>query len=258
MVQFYSTILSNSSIAKDFYKLIFSWNNSIPVPGPGQFLTIRVTDTTVPLLRRPFAFSGYTDSLNAASIIYQKRGIATELLAGKSPGEKLDIIGPLGNCFIVDTNIKRIIAIAGGIGLGPMVFVTEYFKNRDLDIIFIFGCRYKVYILHSSLFSSVTPVICTDNGSAGFHGTPVDYLRTFDKSIFSESILFACGPHPMLNGCHEFALEYNFPCMVSMEQIMACGVGACMGCCVKSVKDTGFARVCSDGAIFNSRDILWT
>jgi len=103
-----------------------------------------------------------------------------------------------------------------------------------------------------------TTLICTDDGTMGFHGHPVKYIKTLDKKILQHTVLYACGPKPMLVGCNNLAEKYNMECWVAMEQVMACGVGACMGCAIRVNGDKQYARVCTDGPVFRSRDIVWT
>lgn len=258
MKHFFPKIYFNKPISKDFYLIVFDWNYDESAPLPGQFLTIRVSENSVPLIRRPFAFSGYDKNKHRASIIYQKRGPATEILAGKKPKEALDIIGPIGNVFKIDRITETYIIIAGGIGLGPMIYLANYLKDIGKRVIFIFGARNKSFIPQKNIFGSIMPVICTDDGSEGFKGTTIDYLISLNGSNIKNTTIIACGPLLMLKGCHEYAQNHNLQCLVSMEQVMACGVGACMGCAIKIVQEPGYVRVCSEGPVFNSGDIVWS
>jgi dihydroorotate dehydrogenase electron transfer subunit len=258
VIQTISKVINNKQISNKFYQIDFEWKKENSIPLPGQFLTVRVANTTAPLLRRPFAFSGYNSSENTASFIYLKRGLGTEILTSKSTGDTLDLIGPLGNSTVQDESVNDYVIVAGGIGLGPMLFTAKYLQKLGREVLFILGYQDKADIPNSDSIKHVTPVLCTDNGSEGFKGTTVDYLRVMDKMIIENVIIIACGPLPMLKGCHEIAQNHNLECRVSMEQIIACGVGACMGCVIKIVKEPGFARVCEEGPTFNSRDIKWT
>jgi dihydroorotate dehydrogenase electron transfer subunit len=255
MTHFSTTILSNLPVAADFFELRFAWPVSLPSPLPGQFVTIRVSLSTVPLLRRPFAISSYERESGSAAIIYQKRGTATELLTAKAPGDPLDLIGPLGSSFTLPPTGARCIILAGGIGLGPMLFLGRSLRP---PVKFIFGCRTRAHLPQESAFTPLTPIICTDDGSSGFKGTAIDYLRTLSLDGNEPAALFGCGPTPMLKALHDFSLERGWPCQVSIEQVMACGVGACMGCVVPVVGPPGYARVCTEGPVFASKDLLWT
>ncbi len=254
MKQLQSSILSNSQISADFFELSFSWDPEAGVPLPGQFLTIRVSQDSVPLLRRPFAFSGYDEKAGTASIIYQKRGRATQILTGKQAGETLDVIGPLGKPFPVPEQKKSSFLVAGGVGLGPVLFLATYLKARDWPVAFVFGCRTASFVPDSDAFNKADPVICTDDGSAGFKGTSVQYLEQGGK-VNADSLLYGCGPNPMLKALSGLAEAKGAQVWVSVEQVMACGVGACMGCVVKTT--SGFQRACKEGPVFDGRDIVW-
>jgi dihydroorotate dehydrogenase electron transfer subunit len=258
MRQFTAPILHNESIAEACYEICFRWSDSVPSPVPGQFVTIRVSDTTVPLLRRPFALSSVDPRTADVSIIYQKRGTATQLLSAKRAGETLDLIGPLGNGFDRANRSKHSLVIAGGIGVGPMLFWASWLREHSAECTFLFGCRTKTCIPRCVSFDAVDPVICTDDGSEGYAGTPLDYIRNEISGAQPDIHLYACGPTPMLKGCFEYAQSIGAPCTVSMEQVMACGVGACMGCAVKLAGDAGYARVCTDGPVFNAKDLAWS
>lgn len=258
MKHFTATIQTQEQIAKDYYCMVFTWEKNEESPLPGRFVTIRVSDTTTPLLRRPFAFSGYNSGKEEAAIIYQKRGVGTEILSGKQKDDTLDILGPIGNLFTIEQAADTCIIVAGGIGLGPMIFWAEHCRAMGKRVLLIFGARSEASIPKKGVVIAPDSVICTDDGSEGFRGTTVDYLYSLKKKDITKASLFACGPMLMMKGCHEFALKNSIQCQVSMEQIMACGVGACMGCAVKTRKETMFARVCCEGPVFNSRDVIWT
>lgn len=253
MQQFSAKIFSNSKISSCFNEIVFSWEPDT-TPLPGQFITIRATNGTSPLLRRPFAVSGFDKSQKRCSVIYQKRGPATNLLSEKFSGQKLDIVGPLGNSF-PQTQTKQSILVAGGTGVGPILFLCSELKKANRSFTAVFGARTAELIPNNQFFKD-NFVICTDDGTCGFRGTTTDYLKTISENIANAAI-FACGPKPMLKSCHEFALSNNIGCNVCVEQIMACGVGACMGCAVKIVKEPFFARACKEGPVFNSTEIDW-
>jgi len=238
--------------------MAFSWNEEAQTPVPGQFCTIRVAQTSAPLLRRPFAFSGFDPSDKTASIIFRKVGVSTEILAGKQCGESLDVIGPLGNSFPAFGESGKKILVAGGTGLGPIFFLRRLVREQKAGSLMVTGYASKSRVPDVVDSSDDNAVVCTEDGSIGFRGTVVDYLRTLPDDFFRETTLFCCGPWGMLEACHNFALERRCECFVSLEQVMACGVGACMGCAVKIRGATPFARVCCEGPVFNSKAILWT
>jgi dihydroorotate dehydrogenase electron transfer subunit len=276
-----TNVIENIEIARDFYRLRFFWDKNWGRPQAGNFCEIKVNNLSAPLLRRPFAFSDFNEKENFAEIIYQKRGTATEVLSlkksikstfdsidnqsgGADDGflvsfeddfaiEKILIIAPLGNSFYYTPDIadkKRIFAVAGGIGLGPILFAA---KTSPFPLELIAGFRNGDFVPDSDIFRGINTRVCTDDGSDGFRGNVIDYLSATD--IGGDDLIIACGPTPMLKALHNFAVVNNIACKVSMEEMMACGVGACMGCVVETVD--GMKRVCREGPVFASRELKW-
>jgi dihydroorotate dehydrogenase electron transfer subunit len=252
MKQFTAEILNNSILSAEFFEIKFTWNKVAGAPLPGQFFTVRVSGNTAPLLRRPFAFSAFDKKKGTASMIFQKRGRGTEILAVMETGEPLDIIGPLGKPFPMPDKKQKALLVAGGIGLGPVLFLASRLNGAKLVV----GCRTKNLIPTSSTFAGLKPAVCTDDGSTGFKGTAGDYLKSIEQTVTGDTVIYACGPLPMLKACHELARRRGAQCFVSIEQVMACGVGACLGCAVKAV-DGGYKRACTEGPVFNSRELKW-
>ncbi|MBN2618925.1 MAG: dihydroorotate dehydrogenase electron transfer subunit [Spirochaetales bacterium] len=250
MIQKQCKVISNKLIAKDYYELVFNWESSFN-PKPGQFLTLRPQG--LPLLRRPFAFSSFKD--NRAAIIYKTVGKATKGFSSLTEKDSISILGPLGSGF--DLPKKRPVLIAGGIGLGPMLFTAIDFAERGLSPILVIGARDKSFIPKLELGKGVEVVIATDDGSLGFKGNVTQCLKTEYNNILNNCEILCCGPHIMLKACHELALEYDIECQVSMEEMMACAVGACYGCVVETTHQEKYKRVCKDGPVFNSREIVW-
>ncbi len=260
MKNFKSTILSQRSIAKGYMEMSFLWPEECETPRPGQFLTIRIQKQPVPLLRRPFALSGFNRESRTASIIYQIRGTGTEILSDLSEGSDLDVLSPLGNSFTFPTVGEKPLLIAGGIGLGPILFFARELDQAGQKPVLIFGCRDRSLIPDLAPLKNGRIQFCTDDGSEGFHGTSVDYMNSLESSELEGARIYSCGPAPMLKACHNFAIERELPCETAMEEMMACGVGACMGCVVELAEDQDrqYARVCKDGPVFQSRMIKWT
>lgn len=253
---------SNRTIAQDYYRMRFEWSNDSEEPAPGQFVSIKSFGTTDLVLRRPFAFSAFDPRASSAEIIYQKRGKATTMLAGRAPGEAIDLIAPLGNCFPVPQGEKPLL-VGGGVGLGPILFFGNWLAARGFDPTVVLGFRNRSFVpdlLDKRADVAFTPVICTDDGSRGFHGTTVDWLLDAagrEPERFAGCVVHACGPNPMMSACSRFCEARGLRCFVSMEQIMGCGVGACIGCAIPVCGDPPYARVCTDGPVFDARQIQW-
>ncbi len=254
MKQFRSKVLKNDVLQNDFFQLWFHWDSKTEPPLPGHFLTIRISEESVPLLRRPFALSSFDSKSNTASIIYQRRGTATTMMTAKRPGDTIDIIAPLGKPFPQRSCASKYVLVGGGIGLGPMLFLSSVLEKTETPVELVLGYRTSSLVPQTEDFCTTVPKICTDDGTLGFKGTSIDYLATH-LSVDSSTVFYGCGPHPMLRALDTFAAAKSCSCFVSVEQVMACGVGACMGCVVKTVD--GYKRACKEGPVFNSRDIVW-
>lgn len=254
MKQCTAKILSNEQICASMYALDIEC--AIDGGMPGQFLTVRIASSLVPLLRRPFALSQVDRERNSISFIYQVRGGGTELLSTYGCGTEVDVIGPLGTPFPLPAREQFSLLVAGGIGLGPILFLEETLGASGCDRAFVFGCRSSSHV-PGSLFKSRAVTVCTDDGSSGFSGNVVEYLESIASGLPDATRIYCCGPEPMLRGCHNFAARFGFPCHVSVEQVMACGVGACMGCAVRLADGSSYARACREGPVFDSKELAW-
>ena len=237
------TVMENQLVAESCYRLVFKYPEEHQAPLPGQFLTIRIGNGISPLLRRPFAFSAYQANSACGEIVYERRGSATRLLASYLPGEELDLIAPLGNAFPPLTAGHHAVLVAGGIGIGPMLFLYHNLKASGQTVSLLVGARNASRLPLSCLPAEAQ--LCTDDGSAGFRGTVLQYLDQEFNAAVPLPTLFACGPHGMMKAVSAWAALRQASCWVSMEQTMACAVGACMGCVVKVHHEKQYSRVCA-------------
>jgi dihydroorotate dehydrogenase electron transfer subunit len=272
VLQFEAEILGNRPIAESWRELVLRWDEKAGEPEPGQFLTLRVSGFSDPLLRRPFAFAGYdrggssrggagSNPGPSASVIYQIRGGATRLLAELAPGSRIDVIGPLGRGFPLPQMDEKTIIAGGGIGLGPLLFLAAFIAGEGRAAPLV-ALGFRGASLLPSIALPEGAVICTDDGSAGFRGTPVDWISRAlpagqGEAAGSDARLYGCGPAPMLAALAELAAERLWRASLSAEQWMACGVGACMGCALRRADGSGYLRACADGPVFDSREIDW-
>ena len=254
--QIKAKIISNQRFSENFWHLEFESGLISKHAVAGQFVNIRVADALEPLLRRPISIHGVKAS--RVKIIYAILGKGTQILSARKPGEFLNIIGPLGNGFNYSrlakpTEAKNIL-IAGGMGVAPLVFLAEKLKlSKPLVLM---GARSKKQILCLQEFKalSCTVKLATDDGSVGFKGRVTDLL-----SIVLEQTkplgLFSCGPHPMLKTVAQIAHENKITAQLSLEEHMACGLGACLGCVV--LTKAGYKSVCKDGPVFSGEELIW-
>jgi dihydroorotate dehydrogenase electron transfer subunit len=230
---------------------------------PGQFLNIRINVSGGPLLRRPLSIHRIKDS-HVIEILYEVLGQGTEALARKKPGEYLDVIGPLGNGFKLDGQIgKQAIIVSGGMGVAPLTLLADKLVHSSLlkargKPLVLLGAKTKKQILCEKEFKDLAcqVKVATDDGSKGFKGKVTVLLRHLLSTIdYRLSTIYACGPQPMLKSIRQLAIKYSIPAQVSLEEHMACGIGACLGCVTKT--KSGYQRICVEGPVFEAKQILW-
>jgi len=227
----------------------------VPESRPGQFFMIEVNKGTDPLLKR--AFSLFRKTGQGLQILYRIRGKGTEILKEMKAGAMIEVLGPLGTCYPLPSEDSIPLVVAGGIGIASVFSFVEQFAGRA---IVFYGARTKKDLLmHDELKGFAKEIlVSTDDGSAGTKGTAADTLKHFlshHPSPITHHRIYACGPHPLLKAVAEIAREHRIPAYISMEEHMACGIGACLGCIVKT-RD-GYTRVCKEGPVFEAKEIVW-
>ena len=267
MPLFEARVTANREIAHGYFQMDFTWPDAVRRPEPGQFLTIRVSSGPVPLLRRPFGVSAFAvgtgpkiadggrDSL--ASMIYWRRGPGTQLLAGDEPGDTIGVMGPLGVGFPRPGEGAVPVLVAGGVGIGPILFFANELARAGRHSIMLVGAQTEGGLPALVVDQRVQVRRATDDGSFGFHGTAIDLLEQTIDITSGDLELYLCGPNPMLKAGHECAVRHGIPAWVAMEQTMGCAVGACMGCAVRVHGPAEYARVCTEGPVFRSTEIVW-
>ncbi|MDD5095783.1 MAG: dihydroorotate dehydrogenase electron transfer subunit [Dehalococcoidia bacterium] len=217
---------------------------------PGQFVTIRCGEGFEPLLRRPLSIHRIKDG-NLA-LLFGVVGKGTEWLSRQSAGSSLDILGPLGNGFQIRKESKKLLMVAGGIGVAPLVALAERAIDEGLSVKLLLGARTSSH-LYAEAIENVEIIQVTEDGSAGKKGMATDLLASL--APWADQI-FACGPISMYRAMANMKADLgNKPVQVTLEQIMGCGVGACRGCAVPTVR--GMKMVCNDGPVFDLREIVW-
>lgn len=218
---------------------------------PGQFLHIRCGDAN--LLRRPISISDIRDGM--MTIVFQVRGEGTKWLADRRAGDVLDILGPLGNGF--DLGGRNIILVGGGIGVPPMLFSARAAAGRATALL---GFRDKSCVILNDAFKSFCQnvIIATDDGSCGVQGPVTLPLKKLLETGEYDAVL-ACGPRSMLRAVTELCIQATVPCQVSMEERMGCGIGACLVCACRTIKDgrEEMRHVCKDGPVFPASEVVW-
>jgi len=254
MVRIDTELLSKRRVAEGYFELRLRWPSGAGAPAAGQFLTLRARGGGDPLLRRPFAFASHDATEDEATLVIQERGSATRALATLEPGAKLDLLGPLGRGFAFPERGTEPVLVAGGIGVGPVLFLRASLDAAGVASRFILGARTAALVPESLLPRGAGVEVRTDDGSLGTRGTAADAVAALPSD--ARVALFACGPKPMMAALDRIAAERGWPYQAAVEEWMACGVGACMGCAVP-LKSGGYSRACADGPVLDGRLVKW-
>ncbi len=215
---------------------------------PGQFLHVSVEGH---MLRRPISIADINKEKNTITILFKVVGSGTAKLATLTPGMSLDVLGPNGNGFQIDDQQKStILLIGGGIGVPPLYYLGKTLAEKNIEIISILGFQTKDYVFYEEKFSNLgRNYVVTDDGSYGEKGFVTDVVKMagdFDS-------YYSCGPLPMLKAIT--TKLKGKPGMISLEERMGCGVGACMACVIPTKKSGGYKKICSDGPVFHAEEV---
>ncbi len=235
-------------IAKDHYLLKIK--HDAQLSNPGQFINVRVTQDTVPLLRRPFSIFDHNEDY--IEIVIQVVGTGTEILSKATAGP-IDILGPLGKGF-TEVKDSTTLLIGGGVGNAPLYYLARNLKKNNNRVIYIYGSRSKEYMYLADKYEALSDrfIVTTDDGSCGRECFATDAGK---EIVESETIdyIYTCGPTPMMRKAAE--LPGNIPTEISVENYFGCGIGLCVGCTVETSQ--GMKRACVEGPVFDGSLMLW-
>jgi len=248
-------IIYNKEAGPGYFLLGLDWRP--PAFTAGQFVMLRVSDGLDPLLRRPFGIYRVMSGGGGVELLYQVVGKGTRILSLKRPGERLGVLGPLGNGFTMPAKGERVVMAAGGMGIVPLY----PFANEVRGGVLLYGTRDAAQASVAGDFKKLgCPVRhATEDGSLGIKGYVTALLK---DELTPGAVVYACGPAGMLKAVAAMAAAHGVRCYVSLERSMACGIGVCLGCAIKGsahahAENKLYKMVCSDGPVFDSGDIDW-
>lgn len=243
-------VISQKQIGTGIYDLTLQTEEIAPAAKAGQFVSLYCKDGSR-LLPRPISLCGIDRQNRTLRLVYRVAGKGTEEFSGLEEKDEVKILGPLGNGF--ELLEKKAFLIGGGIGIPPMLQLA---KELNCEKTAVLGYRDELFLLED--FKAVCDTyIATEDGNAGTKGNVLDAIR---ENALSADVIYACGPTPMLRALRDYANEHNMECYISMEERMACGIGACLACVCKSKEKDGHTnvhnkRICKEGPVFNAKEV---
>lgn len=249
-------IFENRQITQDIFELRLNSPQIAQSARPGQFCMIEVSTSADPLLKRPLSIHDVSETKTELSFIYRVVGKGTALLAEKRAGDKVRVLGPLGNGFSFSQDQKPVL-VGGGLGIAPMLFLARAISQLQQNAVVILGARNASELVTLEQFKALdcALMLATEDGSIGSKGFVTSHLKEVLSAGKTDKV-FACGPMPMLKAVYEMTASASTPCEVSLETQMACGIGACLGCAVPSTRSS-YLHVCKEGPVFDGKDVLW-
>jgi len=247
-------ITEKKAIAREIYSFVIACPEVAEIAQPGQFVHIRANGFT---LRRPISICGIDKAKGTLRIVFEIRGEGTSEIAKLNEGDLIDMLAPLGHGFTVRKNFKKVVLIGGGIGTPPMLPLAGHYGEKAVAIS---GFRNASAVILQDDFkkTGAEVILCTDDGSMGIHGFVTQPLKDLAEKGGIDAV-YACGPMPMLKNIAAICKENGIYCEISLEERMACGIGACLGCACRTVRNDEeyFAHVCKDGPVFKAEEVLF-
>lgn len=247
-------IVTKNNLSKDIYDLWIYSPKLASEAKPGQFVDVKCNGFT---LRRPISICDIDKQNGRIRLVFEVRGQGTNWMSNKHGGGCIDLLGPLGNGFTFENPDKPAVFVGGGIGVPPLLAGARIFGENATAIL---GFRSAGAVILEKDFKKLGAkvTVCTDDGTYGRHGVVTEPLL---EQLVTEpcGAVYACGPKPMLKAVAAICEKRGIPCFVSMEERMACGVGACLSCACK-VKTDGrkhYDHVCKHGPVFDAKTIVW-
>lgn len=255
-----ATVVSQKQLGDGIFDLTLEAKAIANEAKAGQFVSVYSNDPSK-LLPRPISLCGFDKEKGTIRLVYRVtgEGTGTEEFSKLREGDTVRLIGPLGNGFTVIPD-KKAFLIGGGIGVPPMLqLAKEIVREQTAPIQVVMGYRDDNTFLLDEFKELAESFVSSDNGAVGTKGTVVDAIK---ENGLEAEVIYACGPMPMLRALKDYAAANDMECFVSMEERMACGIGACLACvCNSKEKDehtnVNNKRICKEGPVFNARDVEW-
>jgi dihydroorotate dehydrogenase electron transfer subunit len=250
------SVIENIKLNEEFFILRLHSKDLFSEILPGQFAEVKVDGSPTTFLRRPISIYDVDYTANEIYLLIKIAGNGTRQLSYLKTGNNLNLVYPLGNNFSIPSGSK-VLLIGGGTGVAPMLILGRYLKEKEnIEPQFLLGYRSSNLIIEQDKFESLGKVyITTEDGSYGHKGFVIDHPVLHQESP-GVDMIYTCGPEGMMRAIVKYAAKKNVSCEVSLENLMGCGIGACL-CCIVDTKDKGNVNTCTEGPIFNASRLKW-
>lgn len=261
MIERDALITQITDLGEDYFSIEASCPDMTPLARPGHFLNVLIKDQTDVLLRRPLAFFDVDGEL--IKLFIKRVGRGTGWLSQRKSGDVLSLVGPLGKGLFEERGARRIIMVAGGVGLAPLYYFLTTHRNTSFQKVMFYGARSGDKIFYQNELRSLTDecYFVTDDGTLGAQGRVTEELeRYFEQcGVSDDDLIMACGPNFMLKAVVAIADRYDVACQLSLESYMGCGAGVCLSCVLpaRNYEHDGerFFKLCTEGPVIDSKRI---
>ncbi|HNW57166.1 MAG TPA: dihydroorotate dehydrogenase electron transfer subunit [Bacteroidales bacterium] len=246
-------VIENKRLTNDFFTLELLAESKLPELKPGQFAQIKIDGSLETFLRRPISIHDVDYERNTFKLLVQEAGKGTKTLSKLEKGCLLNLIYPLGNSFTLPAKSEHALLIGGGCGVAPLLYLGKYIKSNGCTPDILLGFRNSERILEYDEYKKIGEVfLTTEDGSKGEKGFVTNHTvlssRKYDR-------IYCCGPDSMMRAVADYCRKNKISCEVSLENMMACGIGACLCCVVDTI--SGHRCTCTDGPVFNINELKW-
>ena len=247
------TVKSVENVGGRYSLIKLTDEQPLPEMVPGQFVEVRVDNSPSTFLRRPISINFVDREANELWLLVAAIGEGTRHIVNVAPGEKLNCVMPLGNGFTMPQSAEqRVLLVGGGVGVAPLLYMGAEMKRKGIEPTFLLGARSAKDLLEIDLFRKYGRLcVTTEDGSEGERGFVTNHSVLGEKF----DMIATCGPKPMMVAVARYAYKSEVECEASLENMMACGLGACL-CCVEKTTE-GNLCVCNEGPVVNIKKLLW-
>ena len=250
-------IIENRHLKGEFYKIMISVPQIAKIAKPGQFVMVSKWQIKELFLKRPFSFHEIEPNQGFFSLLYKRIGKGTATIADSKPGEQVELIGPLGNGFVIPKKVQNIAIVARGIGVAPMLPLIRLAREKNIGIYSFLSAGKSDLLLANDIAESLSlhTFYTTDDGSKGMSGNVTVFLEDLlNKNPDIINAVYTCGSKRLARHIRELQQKFHFQAYISLEERMGCGIGSCKGCVINTIH--GYQRVCKEGPVFPLEEVI--